>query len=446
MLKANHPSSFIRWRIAAIVFCLLVYPGLSFVAYAQTLGYDRKQGSIILGAIKEDLRKNYYDPNFRGVDVEGLFKQADEKIKEAKSTNEIFGIIAQLLIGFNDSHTFFVPPRRAARIEHGWQMQMIGDKCYVTAVQPGSDAEAKGLAPGDRVIGLEGFKFTRADLWKLQYIFYLLAPRPSLHVSIIKPDGQQRQLEIAAKVHQGKILSSLIAGHDRDDLIREAEAEERLRRHRYYEMGSECLIWKMPNFELTQRQIDEIIDKASRRKALILDLRGNGGGAEESLLRLTGNLFDHDVKIGDLKRRQEVKPLVAKTRGEHSFNGQLVVLVDGDSGSAAEVLARVVQLEKRGTVLGDRTAGAVMRSKYYDHQIGSEMVLSYGMSVTDADVVMSDGKSLEHTGVTPDESLLPTAADMAAKRDPVLARAAQLVGLKIEPEKAGALFPVEWRK
>jgi len=48
--------------------------------------------------------------------------------------------------------------------------------------------------------------------------------------------------------------------------------------------------------------------------------------------------------------------------------------------------------------------------------------------------------------VTPDELLLPTAADLAAKRDPVLARAAALVGVKLDPERAGSMFPIEWRK
>jgi C-terminal processing protease CtpA/Prc len=70
----------------------------------------------------------------------------------------------------------------------------------------------------------------------------------------------------------------------------------------------------------------------------------------------------------------------------------------------------------------------------------------YGASITNADVIMSDGKSLEHVGVTPDELLLPTAADLAAKRDPVLSRAAALVGMQLAPEKAGAMFPIEWRK
>jgi C-terminal processing protease CtpA/Prc len=72
--------------------------------------------------------------------------------------------------------------------------------------------------------------------------------------------------------------------------------------------------------------------------------------------------------------------------------------------------------------------------------------LFFGSSITVADVIMSDGRSLEKEGVAPDEMLLPTAEDLAAGRDPVLARAAALCGVTLDPMKAGALFPVEWQR
>jgi len=53
---------------------------------------------------------------------------------------------------------------------------------------------------------------------------------------------------------------------------------------------------------------------------------------------------------------------------------------------------------------------------------------------------------VEHVGVTPDELLLPSAQDLATHRDIVLARAVELAGSKIDPAKAGELFPIEWRK
>lgn len=400
----------------------------------------------MLNVIKSDIKKDYYDPNFRGIDLDARFKVADEKIKQATSLGQIFGIIAQTLIEFEDSHTFFLPPSRPYTTEYGWQMQMIGDKAYVVAVKPGSDAEAKGLKEGDEIYTIDEVGPTRENMWKIQYSYNALRPRPGMRLQVIKPGGQEQELEVLAKVRQGKRVIDLTRSSDIFDLIRQEENESRLHRHRYFEVGDDLFIWKMPAFDLEDVKVDDIVGKFRKRKALILDLRGNGGGYETTLLRLLGNLIDHDVKVADLKRRKENKPITAKTRGDSVFTGRLVVLIDNRSGSAAELFSRVVQLEKRGTVIGDRSAGAVMRSRHHGHELGQDTVIFYGASITDADMIMSDGKSLERVGVVPDETRLPTNLDLAAKRDPVLSYAASLLGVTIPPEKAGGLFPIEWRK
>jgi C-terminal processing protease CtpA/Prc len=444
-MKPSKTSRTVLFLIAAAI-CIFI-PNQSFKAQApKATGFDKDRGHDMIGQIKNDLKKSYYDPSFHGMDLDARFRAADEKIDSATSIGHIFGIIAQALLDLEDSHTFFLPPSRSARTDYGWEMQMVGDKCFVTAVKPGSDAEAKGLKEGDEIWTINDFGPTRENFWKMQYFFNALRPQPGMQLTIRKPSGKEEPLLVLAKITEHKRVMDLTGGNDIWDLIRESENADHFSRQRYVEMGEELLIWKMPHFELEEEQVDDIMSKIRKHKSLILDLRGNGGGYVSALQRVAGYFFDHDVKIADRKGRKEMKPQLAKTRGDKVFKGQVVVLVDSRSASAAEIFARLIQLEHRGTVLGDRSAGAVMEARRFPHQSGLDVVAFWGVSITDADVIMSDGKSLEKSGVNVDETVLPTASDLAAKRDPVLARAAELVGVKLDADKAGALFPIEWRK
>lgn len=406
---------------------------------------DIDRGNSMLRAIRSDIEENYYDPKFRGLDTEALFKQAKERINKADSNGQIFGIIALTLIEFNDSHLIFLPPPRTARIEYGWTAQMIGDTCFVVAVKPGSDADRKGLKEGDLIYLINDMKPTRNDFWKIEYLLNVLRPEPSLRVVVQSAGKEPRELKIEAKIQQTKRVTDLTDYNEVARLEIQEQRDARLLRHRYVEMD-DVFIWKMPQFDLTKAEVDDVVGKFRKRKALILDLRGNSGGYEETQLRLIGSFFENDIKVGDLIARKPTKPLIAKSIGNDAFKGQVIVLIDSNSASSSELLARVIQLEKRGTVIGDRSAGAVMRARQYSHKVGLETVVFYGVSVTDADLTMSDGGRLEGAGVTPDELLLPSQLDLALGRDPVMARALALAGVNMSPEKARTLFPIEWKK
>lgn len=442
MLGSLCKSILFRRGFQIATFFLFVFTSLCTVPGQSITGLDRDRARGMLDVIKGEIKRNYYDANFRGIDIEARFKAADEKIKSVESLSQAYGVIAQVLTEFEDSHLYFVPPPRPVRVEYGWLMQMIGDEGYVIAVKPGSDAEAKGLKPGDRLLKVDGFAPTRKNMWKMIYRYHLLRPQPGIQVEVQTGDEKPRELALKAKVIQ---LKRSLDYSDFQTLIVEGENADHLNRHRGLET-SNVFIWKMPQFDLEDEQIDDWMAKARKSKALILDLRGNGGGYIKTLQRVVANLFNHDLTIADVKQRKQTKPLLAKTRGKDAFTGQLVVLIDSRSASAAELLARVVQLEKRGTVIGDRSTGAVMQSKSYPYEMGTDSIIIYGASITDADIIMSDGKSLEHTGVIPDELVILKGADLATGRDPVLSRAAALLGIDLSPEKAGALFPFEWPK
>jgi C-terminal processing protease CtpA/Prc len=430
--------------LLTIAFVISTLAGPATVARAQKVeSKDRDRGQIMLIRIKDQLKKNYYDAEFRGMDLETRFKTASEKIKTAQSVGQIFGTIAQVLIELDGSHTFFMPPSRAVDTDYGWTMMMVGDRCYVSSVDKGSDAEAKGVKPGDEVLEAGGHPLNRSNLWKLEYLYNILRPQPGMRVILRSPNAEPRQLDLMAKQKEGKRMVDLTDYTEYMNLVRQAQREAELGRDLFVSFGDQLLIWKMNEFDLTDSQIDDAMSRAKKHKHLILDLRGNAGGWVSTITRIVANLFDHDIKIADSKSRKETKPLMAKSRGEKAFTGKLTILVDSRSASASEVLARTIQLEKRGTVIGDQTAGAVMTSRQYHDEIGIDVVVFYGLSITVSDMIMADGNSLEHRGVTPDEIRLPAAEDLAAGKDTVLSYAALQAGVKLDPLEAGRFFPIE---
>jgi C-terminal processing protease CtpA/Prc len=363
----------------------------------------------------------------------------------ATSVSQGFALVADFLGGLNDSHTFFSPPARTFRVEYGYRIQMVGNDAFISRVRPGTDAETK-VHPGDQVISLNRFGIARNIFWQVNYGLRVIAPQTATQLSLRDPAGQVRQTAVNSKTQQLKKVLDLTrasGGADRWDLIREEENADHVVRQRYFEIG-DVMIWKMPEFYLDMGEVDHLFAIARKHKTLILDLRGNHGGLVDTLTRMVGNIFDHDITIATLNGRKEMKPEVAKTVGGNAFSGKLVVLIDSESASASEMFARLIQLEHRGTVIGDISSGSVMRARGYVCSQGVDVKIFYVFSITDADVIMSDGKSLEHSGVTPDELMLPTAQDLAAGRDPVLAHAAELAGLKLDPAAAGKMFPIEW--
>jgi C-terminal processing protease CtpA/Prc len=405
--------------------------------------FDHDQGRMMLKRVKDDLTSYYYDPAFHGVSLEEVFAKADDAIVHASSHAQIFSAIAGTLRSLDDSHTFFIPPAWAAKIEYGWDIRMIGDRCYVNAVQPGSDAEAQQLKRGDLVLSVDGEPPTRARLLDMIYDQRLLAPRGSSLLVVQPPSGAQREVIVHARVTPQKRVLSRSA--DLSDVIRELKDEAYLNRHRFEELGDEMLIWKMPEFNMNRDDVGRVVTRARKQKCLIVDLRGNPGGAIETVESMVGGFVGEKVPIADVKSRLKIGPMVSRKMPSR-YEGKVVVLIDSDSASSSEIFAREMQLSGRGTVLGDHSSGSVMMARHYSASTGTGGSLSFGSSITIADVIMSDGKSLEKAGVTPDELLLPTAEDLANNRDPVLSRAAAICGVTLGPEKAGALFPIEWER
>jgi len=421
--------------LAVLVLAVVVCP-----AAAQAPSHELvSRAHTMLGQIRDDLRQYYYDSTFGGIDLNAKYRHVDSTLDQAATIGELLGNIAQFLFDLHDSHTKFFPPGRAADVEYGWRWSTFGSDGYITWVKKGSDAEAKGLTVGDRVLSIDGMTPTRDSRWVINYLYNTLNPRAGMHLQIMHPDGRLDEVDVLAKVTPRERVVDYGDMATRSRLIDQYYDAVNARRHWWREFGDTVLVWHFLQFEYEDEGIDEMMTRAAGHKTLIIDLRNNGGGSGEAILRLLGHFVDHPTRVEFDRQRTKTDTVIARST-KHPFHGNVIILINANSASASEITARFLQLEGYATIVGDRSAGAVMGSQFFFHDAGFQKYVSYADQITVEDVIMNDNSRLENTGVTPEWIVVPTGADLAAKRDPQMTKALALAGIQIDPVQAAKIY------
>jgi predicted metalloprotease with PDZ domain len=220
-------------------------------------------GKEMLSKIKDDLKRYYYDPKLRGMDVDARFKEAAAKVDEARSLGQIMGIIATVLGELNDSHTYFIPPLFALEVDYGWAMQIVGERCFVSFVDKGGDAEAKGVKPGDEILEAGGYSIDRSNLSKFRYLYNNLRPQRSIRVVLRSPKWRTTSTRTVGKNR----LNAKTRGspyYEQEALAKEADREAELRHSRFKSFADQLLIWQIPDFDLTESEVDEAMEKVRK--------------------------------------------------------------------------------------------------------------------------------------------------------------------------------------
>lgn len=162
--------------------------------------------------------------------------------------------------------------------------------------------------------------------------------------------------------------------------------------------------------------------QAQGMRALVLDLRGNSGGFLAELNSVLNALFPGGLPVyTEIRKGGSVR--VVRTAGAPLLPPAmpLVVLIDESSASASELLAAAVKEQRRGQLVGQKTAGAVEASILFDLSDGS------GLSVTTFRLASGRGVRLEGVGVEPDVVATLTTADLEAGQDRQWGAALRLV-------------------
>ncbi len=134
-------------------------------------------------------------------------------------------------------------------------------------------------------------------------------------------------------------------------------------------------------------------------RGLVIDLRGNPGGPPLAALQMAAFFLKGGEEFAHFQRRGE-GPMaldVPVIDEQFKFNGPMAVLVDHDSGSAAELFPGILQFRKRAIVLGVNSAGYVLLKSMFPLEDGSMVAL-----VT-APGYYPDGTRFSFNGITPDQ-------------------------------------------
>lgn len=208
-------------------------------------------------------------------------------------------------------------------------------RIVVTAVNTNGPAWAAGVDVGDTVLAVDGQSVSRKT--------------PAEVGEMVRGKaGTTLRLKLAMQPH----------GHIRTLTFRREQVPPET--VFAYTSGS-LMILRITSFSAeTAEEMSQYIDQASQSKdfhGLILDLRGNRGGVLQQAVTAAALLLDHGVAVITKGRDPQANHIWAVQGGDMTGGIPVVILVDGRTASAAEILAAALADHRRAVVIGSATLG-----------------------------------------------------------------------------------------
>ena len=407
--------------------CKLALTLVLFAAFAvpkrcSAQSVQRGEWEDVLKQASADVQKNFYDPEMKGLDWSALTDETRQRIGASGNVGQMILAISSLLDRLQDSHTYFIPPPLTAYSDFGFKAKAFGNDVRICEIEKKGPADKAGLQVGDAILSVNGVAVDRSNAQEILRIVTAIAPSTAVDLVVVPPGTQARAVHIPAHLvttQQHRYIDSVwrVADQQRARDVRVNFL------HKEYD-GKVSYI-AIPSFTASQEVTYSEIERAKHARVLVLDLRGNHGGFLETVVGFLGFFTDHSTVLAKRVSRSPSQDLMINPRNS-GFGGSTIILVDADTASAAELVARYLQLSGKAIVLGDATSGVVNEGHLIREKIGARFVMPFATMVTTAKLVMSNGEELERRGVIPDEQCIPTAQDIIQGTDPCLEKALAL--------------------
>ncbi|HBN09761.1 MAG TPA: hypothetical protein DD435_14275 [Cyanobacteria bacterium UBA8530] len=296
-------------------------------------------------------------------------------------SNLEYGAIRGMLDSLNDPYTRFMDPKAFKSMQEERQGSFSGigiqigmkDK-HLTVVTPIEDTPAAraGLRSGDRIDQIDG-KPTK-DMAIEEAVTHIRGPEGTFVTLLIQRKGTAKPFPV--KIARASISNKAVKTRELDG-----------------NLGYIRLSTFMN--ENADQEIRDALLKFSDKKGVVLDLRGNPGGLLPSAVTI-GSMFIKSGPIVQIVDRDgETEMLEASGRTVMAPNQPLVVLVDGGSASASEILAGALMDTKRGFLIGTKTFGKGLVQTVHALEGGS------GIAITTNKYLTAGGTDINKKGIVP---------------------------------------------
>lgn len=266
----------------------------------------------------------------------------------------------QNMLGGLDPFSVYIGPSQLQQVENTFQGEFEGigityeriegpqgqDTLFVASVSPGGPSASAGLRAGDRIVAVEG---TSAVGWSHETIrSRLMGPEGStVTVSLRRPTRPER---FQTTITRGTVPMETVAAAY---MLDSQTGYIRLTR------------FARPTHGELQRALRSLDEKGMER--LVFDLRGNAGGLLSMAERVADEFLVEDQLIVTSESRHAEYAGARYATDEGLFEERpLIVLVDGGSASASEIVAGALQDHDRALLIGRRTFGKGLVQRQYD--------------------------------------------------------------------------------
>ncbi len=336
----------------------------------------------------------------------------DEKYVEAASTTaqqRVWGSIQGLASSYGDPYTVFFPPVESKRFEEdiagnfegvGMEIGIKDKQLQVVTPIKNSPAERAGVKTGEYILKIDD-KSTQ-DM-PVDAAVKLIRGTKGTKVKILfLPVGSTKPIERT-------IIRDTI-----DIPTLETSIKSGIFVIRLYSFTAQS-----PN--LFRNALREFVSSGSDK--LILDLRGNPGGYLEAAWDIASWFLPAGKTVVTEDFGKNGEPKVYRSKGYDVFGGKIhmIILVDGGSASASEILAGALAENDVAKLLGTKTFG-----KGSVQQLIS-ITPETSLKVTIARWLTPSGHNLSHDGLDPTYKVEVTEKDITAKKDVQMDRAVELL-------------------